>query len=155
MKKAFKITINVVMEEEAALFLGDRLTGMFQDTDLPELIGTDFDAVMTYADGRELFPADEDYYTEDWPDADGPVEFTPPVLKLEVADLLVNDIDKGLIKVSKDIFDDFNKDTIVDIEFVDECPGIVHNYKMVSEDEEGITMVYLGTEVDPDEYMSF
>jgi hypothetical protein len=77
------------------------------------------------------------------------------VLKLEVADLLVNDIDKGLIKVSKDIFDDFNKDTIIDIEFVDECPGIVHNYKMVNEDETGITMVYLGTEVDPDEYMSF
>lgn len=59
MKKKFRITIDVVMEEEAALFLGDRLTGMFQDTDLPEFIGNDFEATMTYADGRELF-YDED-----------------------------------------------------------------------------------------------
>lgn len=75
MKKNFKITINVVMDEEAALFLGDRLTGMLQDTDLPELIGNDFEAVMTYANGRELFPDNEDYYDNDWPEIeDGPID---------------------------------------------------------------------------------
>lgn len=144
MKKEFKITINVVMEEEAALFLGDRLTGMFQDTDLSELIGTDFDAVMTYADGRELFPDDEDYYDNDWPDV------FPPVLTLDTDDLLVNDIDKGVIKVSKDIFDDFQENTIIDIKFVDDNSEAIHTYQMIDEDEEGITMIYFGTEPTPD-----
>ena len=137
MKKKFRITIDVEMEEEAALFLGDRLTGMFQDTDLPELIGTDFDVTMTYADGSELFPAEED----------GPNEVSSLALQLEVADLLVNDVDTGIIKVSKDIFDDFNKGTWVEIVFVDEHPDVIFTYQMISEDDEGITMSLLGTSI--------
>lgn len=137
MKKKFRITINVEMEEEAALFLGDRLTGMFQDTDLPELIGTDFDATMTYADGSELFPAEED----------GPNDIFPVALQLEVADLLSNDVDAGIIKVSKDIFDDFNKGTLVEIVFVDEQTDVVFAYQMVSEDDEGITMLLVGASI--------
>lgn len=156
MKKEFRITIDVAMEEEAALFLGDRLTGMFKDTDLPTLIGDDFTATMTYADGRALFADEEDYYDEDFPEVDdSPIEDTPPILALEADELLVNDIDKGIIKVSNDIFDDFNKDTIIDIEFVDESPKMIHNYKMVSQDEEGIVMTYLGTEPNPDDFVLF
>ncbi len=146
MKKEFKITINVIMDEEAALFLGDRLTGMFQDTDLPELIGTDFDAVMTYADGRKLFPADEDYYDTDLPEVeDGPIDVASVFLQLKVADLLSNDVDSGTIKVSKDIFDDFSQGALVDIEFIDDRPKVIHTYRMFSEDADGITMVYLDT----------
>lgn len=146
MKKKFKITIDVVMEEEAALFLGDRLTGMLQDTDLPELIGNDFEAMMTYADGRELFSAEEDYFDTPFPDVeDGPIDV--PTLQLEVTDLLVNDADTGIIKVSKDIFDDFNKGTWVEIVFIDEQPDVVFTYQMVSEDDEGITMNLLGASV--------
>lgn len=137
MKKKFRITIDVDMEEEAALFLGDRLTGMFQDTDLPEIIGTDFDATMTYADGSELFPAKED----------GPNEFSSLALQLELADLLSNDIDAGIIKVSKDIFDDFNKGTWVEIIFIDERPDVVYSYQMVSEDDESITMALIGASI--------
>ena len=137
MKKKFRITIDVEMEEEAALFLGDRLTGMFQDTDLPELIGTDFEATMTYADGSELFPDEED----------GPIDISPVTLQLEVADLLINDIDTGIIKVSKDIFDDFNKGTLVEIVFVDEPSDVVFAYQMASEDDEGITMVLIGASI--------
>lgn len=151
MKKAFKITINVVMEEEAALLLGDRLTRLFQNTGLSELIGDNFDVTITYADGSELFSAKEDYDMDllelaKLELADGPIDTSSLTLQLEVADLLVNDVDSGMIKVSKDIFDDFTKGTAIDIEFVDDNPGIVHTYQMVSEDADGITMVYLGSQ---------
>lgn len=65
------------------------------------------------------------------------------VLHLEVADLLVNDTNAGIIKVSKDIFDDYQPYTYVFIEFVDEAPGCIHEYIMKSEDDDGITMEWL------------
>lgn len=66
-------------------------------------------------------------------------------LYLEISDLLVNDPNTGIIKVSKDIFDDYQPNTYVLIEFVDEAPGYIHEYAMKSEDDEGITMEWLAT----------
>lgn len=67
------------------------------------------------------------------------------VLHLEVADLLVNDTDAGIIKVSKDIFDDYQFDTCIFIKFVDEASGRIHEYIMKSEDDEGITMEWFAS----------
>lgn len=70
-------------------------------------------------------------------------EFKEADLVLEVQDLLEFDAQTRRIKVSKDIFDDFVVDTYVNIRFVDELTEtqiIVHMYKMISEDNEGIVM---------------
>jgi hypothetical protein len=51
----------------------------------------------------------------------------------------------GNIKVSKDIFDDFVANTYVNIHFVDDNrEDRIAQYKMISEDDEGIVMEYIG-----------
>lgn len=69
---------------------------------------------------------------------------TRPDLILDSEELL--DFGKyGNIKVDKDIFDDFIANTCVSIRFVDDKrEDRVAYYKMVSEDDEGIVMEYLG-----------
>ena len=64
-------------------------------------------------------------------------------LVLELEDLLEFEEKTGNIKVNKDIFDDFVKDTYVNIHFVEEDTNRIAQYKMISEDEEGIVMEYL------------
>lgn len=146
MKKKIRITIDVVMEEKAVSFLEDRLARLLQDSGLSKFISTDFVATMTCTDNSELFPAEEDYFNIGFSELeDDPNDTFSSILVLEVADLLSNDVDLNTIKVGKDIFDDFKKGTTVEIEFTDDNPGVVQTYQMVSEDDEGITMVYLGT----------
>lgn len=68
-----------------------------------------------------------------------------PDLYLEVTDLLVNDPDAGIIKVSTQVFDDFVPDSHIMVEFVDELPGIIQEYVIKSQDSEGITMEWLSS----------
>jgi hypothetical protein len=138
MKKEYKIIISTFMEEEEALMFSDRLEEFVRDSKLVDNFST---VEMTTADGKDIM---DDAWEDDWPDV------FPPVLTLDTDDLLVNNIDKGVIKVSKDIFDDFQENTIIDTKFVDDNSEAIHTYKMVSEDEEGITMIYFGTEPTPD-----
>jgi hypothetical protein len=138
MKKEYKIIISTFMEEEGALMFSDRLEEFVRDSKLVDNFST---VEMTTTDGKDIM---DDAWEDDWPDV------FPPVLTLDTDDLLVNDIDKGIIKVSKDIFDDFQENTIIDIKFVDDNSEAIHTYQMIDEDEEGITMRYFGTEPTPD-----
>lgn len=70
---------------------------------------------------------------------------------VEKADLVLDayayelDLKTGNIKVYKDIFDDFVPNTYINISFVDDkVEGRVGQYKMISEDDEGIIMEYIG-----------
>lgn len=146
MKKKIRITIDVVMEEKAVSFLEDRIARLLQDSSLSKFISTDFEATTTYTDNDELFSTEEDYFDIGFSEIeDNSNDTFSSILVLEVADLLSNDVNLDTIKVGKDIFDDFKKGTTVEIEFTDDNPGVVQIYKMVSEDNEGITMTYLGT----------
>lgn len=62
------------------------------------------------------------------------------ILVLEIADLIEFDRITGNIKVDKDIFDDFVKNSYIEIQFVEDDYSIINTYKMVTEDEEGIYM---------------
>lgn len=66
-------------------------------------------------------------------------------LYLEAEELLDFDMRTGNIKVDKGIFDDFVANTYVNICFVDgKRDDKVAQYAMVSEDDDGIVMEYLG-----------
>ena len=66
-------------------------------------------------------------------------------LYLEAEELLDFDMRTGNIKVDKSIFDDFAANTCVNISFVDDKrDDRVAQYVMVSEDDEGIAMEYIG-----------
>lgn len=69
---------------------------------------------------------------------------------MKIADLILDydayelDIKTGNIKVDKNIFDDFVPNTYINISFVDDnVDGRVSQYKMISEDDEGIFMEYM------------
>lgn len=53
------------------------------------------------------------------------------------------DTSKGTLKIDKQIFDDFVKDSVIKILFVDEDDALFE-YKMISEDEEYIYLEYFG-----------
>jgi hypothetical protein len=65
-------------------------------------------------------------------------------LFLEIEELLECDMKTGKIKVDKQIFDDFVPNTYINIQFVDTDSDEILQYTMVSEDDEGIYMEYLG-----------
>lgn len=69
----------------------------------------------------------------------------------EEADLVLDndvyelDLSTGNIKVDKSVFDDFVANTYINISFVDDnMEGRIAQYKMISEDDEGIVMEYIG-----------
>ena len=63
---------------------------------------------------------------------------------LETEELLEWDMRTGSIKVDKQLFDDFVPNTYINIQFVDTGSDEVLQYVMISEDNEGIFMEYLG-----------
>ena len=65
------------------------------------------------------------------------------VLILEISDLLSYNNLTHDIKVDKYIFDAFDKNKVVHIHFIEDNEGCVREYKMFSEDDEGIFMDYL------------
>lgn len=66
-------------------------------------------------------------------------------LVLDSEELLDFNMRTGNIKVDKDIFDDFVPNTYVNIQFVDDnSEDRIAQYKMISEDDEGIYMEYIG-----------
>jgi hypothetical protein len=65
-------------------------------------------------------------------------------LFLEIDELLEYDMKTGNIKVDKQILDDFVPNTYSNIQFVDTDSDEILQYTMVSEDDEGIYMEYLG-----------
>lgn len=66
-------------------------------------------------------------------------------LVLDSEELLDFDMRTGNIKVDKNIFDDFVPNTYVNIQFVDDNrEDRIAQYKMISEDDEGIVMEYIG-----------
>lgn len=66
-------------------------------------------------------------------------------LVLDSEELLDFDMRTGNIKVDKDIFDDFVPNTYVNIQFVDDNrEDRIAQYKMISEDDKGICMEYIG-----------
>ncbi len=62
------------------------------------------------------------------------------VMVLELCDLIDYDRTTGKIVVDKGIFDDYVKNSYINIRFVEDEYNIVNTYKMVAEDEEGIYM---------------
>lgn len=64
-------------------------------------------------------------------------------LILEAEDFIEHDMKNGIIKVSKDIFDCFVKDTVVYIYCADINADFIMECVMVSEDEDGIVMDWL------------
>ena len=63
---------------------------------------------------------------------------------LEMEELLECDMNVGRIKVDKGIFDDFVPNTYISILFSD-CENLgTMSFSMVSEDNKGIIMEYLG-----------
>ena len=73
-------------------------------------------------------------------DFDEEIDFT-----LDTEELLEFDMKTGNIKVDKELFDDFVQDTYVNIHFTDDKrPNRIAQYKMISEDDEGIFMEYIG-----------
>lgn len=71
------------------------------------------------------------------------VEIVAIDLVLEADDLLVNNTD-GCIKVSNDIFDDFQPNKYINIKFIDTSDSIFR-YVMKSQDEAGIVMEWFDT----------
>ena len=68
-----------------------------------------------------------------------------PDLVLDSEELLDFDMRTGNIKVDIGIFDDFVAGTYVNIQFVDDNnEGRIAQYKMISEDDDGIIMEYIG-----------
>lgn len=68
-----------------------------------------------------------------------------PDLILESEELLEFDMRTGNIKVDKDIFDDYVENTYINIHFIDDnVENRVAQYKMISEDDDGIIMEYIG-----------
>lgn len=66
-------------------------------------------------------------------------------LILDSEELLEFDLRTGNIKVDKSIFDSFTRDTYLNISFVDDNrQDRIAQYKMISEDGEGIFMEYIG-----------
>lgn len=63
---------------------------------------------------------------------------------LEMEELLECDMKIGRIKVDKSIFDDFVPNTYINIQFSDTKSEEIMQFTMVSEDDEGIIMEYLG-----------
>ena len=61
-------------------------------------------------------------------------------LVLEIADLLKYDEYTSDMEVDKYIFDDFQKDKVIYVIFVEKNDGTIYEYKMISEDFEGIVM---------------
>lgn len=66
-------------------------------------------------------------------------------LILDSEELLEFDMKTGNIKVDKSIFDSYVKDRYINISFVDDnAKDRIAQYKMISEDAEGIIMEYIG-----------
>lgn len=66
-----------------------------------------------------------------------------PDIILELRDLVDYDRTTGNIIVSKDIFDDYIKDTVITIQFVEDDSKLINSYVMVRETEEEIYMELL------------
>lgn len=69
------------------------------------------------------------------------ITLSKPDLVLEYDDLLYSDMSSGTIVVDKSIFDDFVPETCINIKFVESDEML--QFKMISEDEDGITMTCL------------
>lgn len=66
----------------------------------------------------------------------------------EQPDLVLDELDyeetRNGISVDKFIFDDYHKDTYINIKFVDDNSDEIYFYKMVGEDDEKIYFEYIG-----------
>lgn len=66
----------------------------------------------------------------------------------EQPDLVLDELDyeetRNGISVDKFIFDDYHKDTYINVKFVDDNSDEIYCYKMVSEDDEKIYFEYIG-----------
>ena len=69
-------------------------------------------------------------------------------LILEIGDLLSYNKFTHDIVVNKDIFDNFSKNTLIYIHFVEDEDRCIREYMMESEDADGITMSYLCEYID-------
>lgn len=109
-------------------------------------------------DGEEVDVVEakkEDEDDDDSKDEDDTLEESleaQEIITLDPADLIVNDVEGGKITVDKDIFNDYEFDKIVRIQFVggDE----VFDYKMVSETGDSIDMVIVKLEEKLEEAVS-
>lgn len=61
-------------------------------------------------------------------------------LILKRADLLKFDNNTSDMEVDKSVFDDFEKDKVIYVKFADDFEDLIYEYKMVSEDFDGIKM---------------
>ena len=63
------------------------------------------------------------------------------IVVLEIEDLLECDKSMAKIKVDKGVFDRYEENSYIEIEFADDvCEDLVYCYIMVAEDDEGIYM---------------
>ena len=61
-------------------------------------------------------------------------------LVLEIADLLKYDRNTSDMEVDKSIFDDFEEGKVIYVKFADDMEDLIYEYKMISEDYDGIKM---------------
>lgn len=66
------------------------------------------------------------------------------VLFIDVDDIIERDMNKGIIKIDKSVFDDFVENAVVYI-YCKELDIDVMEFVMLSEDSDSITMEYLGS----------
>lgn len=61
-------------------------------------------------------------------------------LVLEIVDLLKYDRNTSDMEVDKSIFDDFKEGKVIYVKFADDMEDLIYEYKMISEDYDGIKM---------------
>ena len=113
--------------------------------------GTPEESNIVYDDEDDDDSKDDDDSEDDDDTLEESLE-AQEIITLDPADLIVNDVEGGKITVDKDIFNDYEFDKIVRIQFVggDE----VFDYKMVSETGDSIDMVIVKLEEKLEEAVS-
>lgn len=64
-------------------------------------------------------------------------------LVIEADDLIEQDMNRGIIKIDKSVFDDFIENTVIYIYCADMDADSVMEFVMRTEDDDGITMEWL------------
>lgn len=130
-------------------------TAMYHsELEIPDEIKNNEEEVLQYIrENLDQCPVDELEWLNDFEPNDAVTmediryiddELTPDLI-LEIEDLLEFNESTNNIKISKDIFDDFIENSYINIHFVDYDIESIFQYKMISEDKDGIIMAYINS----------
>ena len=108
--------------------------------DFPNRFGT-WEITENDSDHITITNSYYDSQLDDWYEDSEYFYFDKIILGLEITDLLEYDKALNNIVVDKDIFDDFEKDAVVTIKWIDKQNEPIYSYQIVGETEDGIQMV--------------